>query len=117
MDNPLDNLFGFLKDLKNYSSRLVLTYRAPGLVVDTARVSDGDHPYETAVAHPDYDQGKLIIVEAYDTEADARAGQARWVKIMSTAPLPEELEDCANSAVAQLLRAAGDRLVFPRKPK
>jgi hypothetical protein len=93
------------------------TYDTDGLYVDTAAVSDGDHPYETAVAHPDYNDGEMIIVEAYDTKKEAQVGHVKWVERMTT-NLPEELVDCANSHISQMIDAlAPDKMRFPRKTK
>ena len=55
-----------------------------GLIVDTCGgINDSEHEYETAVAHPSYNNGEWIIVEGYDTEEDALNGHNKWVKIMT----------------------------------
>jgi hypothetical protein len=89
----------------NYEERMVARYGpdASGLCVDTASVTDGAHPYETGVEHPDFDEGRWIIVEAYDTREDALAGHDRWVAIMTADVLPDVLVDCANSEIAGYL--------------
>lgn len=99
-------MFGFLSDFGNYEQRKVANHKAEnGSEVDTARVSDGRQPFETAVSHPDYNNDEWVIVEAYDTKELAQLGHDRWVKTMTTEPLPEELRDCANSGVQQFCDA------------
>src|SRR3989304_1644137 len=85
----------------NYEERNVDTYDENGLFIDTARVTDGRQPYETAVAHPNYNGGKMVIVEAYNTKKQARVGHNKWVKTMTAFPLPLELRDCHNSRISQ----------------
>jgi len=62
-----------------------------------------DHPptkFETAVAHPEYNDGSLIIVQEYMTEEQALAGHKRWVKIMTSNELPEQIEDVSSAIAA-----------------
>lgn len=87
-----------------------------GLIVDTVGgISDSEHSYETAVAHPEYNDGKWIIVEGYDTEKDARAGHEKWVKTMTADNLPNELRDVSTATVAELAEALGSE--FRRAPR
>jgi hypothetical protein len=106
-------MFDFLLNPPNFEVNNVAHFEENGVVVDTCRVSDGLKPIETGVRHPGYNDGKWIIVEAYDSEEDAQMGHKRWVKKMTTAPLPRRLRDCQNSEVAQLLPAKS--LIYPRK--
>ena len=105
-------MFDFIQDFGNYQDRVVGRYDGDGTMVSTARVSDGSHPYETAFQHPDYNDGKMVIVEAYDSKELAAEGHARWLKIMIDGPLPDCLIDCHNSEISQLLPEEK----FPRKP-
>ena len=87
-----------------------------GFFVSTAAVNDGAHPYETAVKHRDYDDGKMVIVEAYDDRKDAEAGHERWVETMTADELPPELRDCLNAEIAQVCGALDpEGMVFPRR--
>jgi hypothetical protein len=97
-------MFEFLFDYGNYDDRCVGRWDSKDgrRLVSTARVSDGRKPYETAFQHPDYNKGKMVIVEAYDSKESASAGHAKWVKIMTKGPLPKALTDCCNAGVAQL---------------
>jgi hypothetical protein len=110
------NIFDFIKDAGNYPQRNVDRFEdGHGLIVDTARVSDGVLPFETAVSHPSYvDRGKWVIVEAYATRDESRVGHAQWVAKMQ-GPLPDKLVDCANSAICDILKRMGDKLEFPRR--
>lgn len=109
-------MFEFLNDFGNYDERKVdHTELEGGAQIDTARVSDGRQPFETAVSHPDYNDDKWVIVEAYDTKEDAQKGHDRWVKTMGTDPLPTELKDCSNANISGFVEALGGDMVFPRK--
>lgn len=114
-------MFGFLADAGNYADRKVDQWISDDnkRMVSTARVSDGAKPFETAFEHPDYDEGKMVIVEAYDTREAAMEGHGRWLKVMIDGPLPDELVDCCNSEVSQIIASMNDdgRLAHKRIPK
>jgi hypothetical protein len=101
--------------MASHEQRVIGTYEGEDFIVDTAAVNDGTHPYETGVQHPRYNPGGWVIVEAYDTEVQAYEGHDRWVKTMTTQPLPDELVDCANSLIAQLQVELCGIKRFPRK--
>lgn len=105
-------MFEFLQDAGNYEDRRVGRFDEGDLMVSTATVSDGDHPFETAVKHPDYNGGEMVIVEAYDTKDQAEQGHVKWVATMTADPLPGTLVDCQNAKISQLIPAAD--LVFER---
>lgn len=96
-------MFEFLADAFNYESRVVGRDDFPWGMVSTARVSDGAHPYETAVQHTGYNDGSMVIVEAYDGIEIAREGHRKWVGVMTADVLPQKLIDCSNAHVNQLL--------------
>jgi len=95
-------MFNFLGMIGNYEMRKVANFCDGILEVDTASVTDGAHPFETAVAHPDFNDGKWVIVEAYDTKEAAQIGHDKWVKKMTT-DIPDELVDCQNSQISQMI--------------
>jgi len=97
-------LFDFIQDIDNYEGRAVATYKEDGLFVDTCAVSDSDKPFETAVSHPDYNSGKLVVVELYDTKEQAQVGHDKWVHTMLNNP-PRQLTDVSTAGAAVLLRA------------
>jgi len=62
-------MFDFLNMYSTYESRKVARWEDPNssTIVDTTSVTDGKQPYETAVCNNDYNDGKWVIVQAYDT--------------------------------------------------
>ena len=109
-------MFDFLSMLGTYQDRKVARFERDGLVVDTCSVTDSDQPFETAIGHPEYNKGKLVIVAMYENEADARAGHNVWVHTMTRDDLPEELIDVSTATCAKRSNAAGQNCVFPRTP-
>jgi hypothetical protein len=109
-------LFDFLNDLDNYDDRKVDRFESDegNLLIDTCKVSDGKQDYETGIAHDDYNDGKFIIVEAYDSAKDAQVGHNKWVKIMTKGELPDELIDCGNSEISELCGAFGYEMVYKK---
>ena len=110
-------MFDFLSMLGTYESRKVARSEFDWGYISTVSVTDGDHPYETAVAHKSYNDGELVIVQAYDTKADAEVGHTEWVGRMTADQLPEQLVDCHNAVISQLAAAIGGKCSkpFPRQ--
>jgi hypothetical protein len=108
-------MFNFFMDMGNYEDRKVARFDADWGMVSTARVSDGRQPYETAVCHKQYNDDKIVIVEAYDSVDEAKKGHERWVKTMTSKRLPKELVDCCNAEVGQFAEALGAPTTFKRK--
>jgi hypothetical protein len=106
-------MFDFFSMAGTYEERKVALYNEGGLVISTAMVTDGDLDFETAIKHPDYNDGNFVIVEAYDSLSDAHEGHERWVEIMTAEPLPDALRDCQNSSVSKFLDP--EDMKFPRK--
>ena len=101
-------LFDFVLDIDTYAQRKIDRYEGKdGLMVDTCAVSDSNKPYETAVKHSAYDDGKWIIVELYATKQEAEKGHNKWVKRMTTGKLPEILRDVSTAGVTFLCDALG----------
>lgn len=99
-----EGLFDFLQDADNYEERRVARYEEDDLFISTCRVSDSTKPFETAVAHPKYNGGKIVIVELYNTEKEAQEGHARWVNTMSS-HAPRVLHDvstCTSAVIASM---------------
>lgn len=93
----IGGIFDFMQDFGNHDERKVDTYKEGDLFVDTCAVSDSTKPYETAVAHLRYNEGKMLIVELYDTKEEAQVGHDKWVKIMTAEKLPNAIEDVSTS--------------------
>jgi spermidine/putrescine-binding protein len=95
-------MFGYLDMLCNYEDRKVDRFEDENLIVDTAEVTDSDQKYETAVQHPQYNEGEWIIVECYDTKEQAQEGHDKWVKKMTKEELPHQLKDVSTAYVTEL---------------
>jgi hypothetical protein len=109
----MSNMFNFFLDMENYEDRKVDNYESGKLYIDTCAVSDGAKPFETAVEHPYYKNGKMVIVEAYDTKKEAQEGHSKWVKRMTAKILPEQLVDCQNAGLSVMLSMVDD-MIYPR---
>lgn len=107
-------MFDFFSMANNYNKRRVDHFEKGKLVVDTCSVNDGEHPYETGVSHPKYNDGDWVIVEGYDTKKDAQKGHNAWVKKMTAKILPASLKDCLNSGIAKLSNLVGCENEFPQ---
>ena len=83
------------------------TYEEGDLFIDTCSVTDTEHPYETAVGHPKYNKGDLVIVEEYDNREQAEAGHNKWVDIMTRPELPANLKDVSTSPIRTFARGMG----------
>ena len=99
----------------NYNDRVVDKFDDGNLFVSTAIVTDGRKLYETAVAHPDYNNNTMVIVECYDTKKEAQKAHNSWVASMLTEPLPTKLVDCGNSFISGLADSVGCNMEFPRQ--
>jgi len=112
----MNNLFGFLNMACNYEERVVGRYDDEDDIrfyISTAAVSDSADPFETAVAHPRYNDGELIIVETYASKELAAAGHEEWVAKMTASDLPKELIDVSTYCAANLYVETGGNMCFP----
>lgn len=109
------DFLGMSEMLGNSKDRKVDRYERGDLFVSTVYVTDGRKDYETAVAHPDYNNGDIIIVECYDTKEEAQHGHNSWVVAMRDEPLPDKLTDCVNAEISQLLESAGGEMEHLRQ--
>lgn len=110
-------MFDFFNMAGNYDLRKVAHDEEGDLIVDTAAVTDGRQPYETAVCHPCYNNGRWVIVEAYDTTQEAQAGHERWFSELKTT-LPPYLRDCCNCGLSELLDTMDEKYsLFPYTEK
>lgn len=101
-------MFNFFNMMDSYEDRKVDRYEMGDLIISTARATDSDAPYETAVSHPSYNKGEFVIVENYWNAEDAQKGHDKWVDIMNNPVLPKTLTDVSLSGVSQLLDMFGD---------
>jgi len=97
-------MFDFLDIMDNYEDRKVARFDGKNdLMVDTAMITDAREPYETAVVHSKYNNGKMIIVEMYNSKSEAKKGHSKWVKLMTAKKLPDKLIDVCTASIAELL--------------
>ena len=87
------------------------------VIVDTCYRSETGM-FETGVSHPQYNSGKWIIVEEYETREQARAGHDKWLAVMTADELPDTLVDVSTAWAAGMLRELEpDLLTFHRNEK
>lgn len=79
----------------------VARYEKDSLRVDTCGVTDSAQSFETAVQHPEYNNGKWVVVEMYTSREAAQSGHDRWVQIVTTDQLPKELRDVSTAECAE----------------
>ncbi len=110
-------MFEFIKMMGNYEDRKVDRWDSDDelKMISTAAVNDGSKPFETAVQHPAYNNGLVVIVESYDSKEDAQKGHDRWLNLMLTNKLPNALVDCGNAKIAQLIDLVGGDMAFERQ--
>lgn len=106
-------MFSFLFGLKDYECRKIDRYEDENMIIDTCSCPDGDQPFETAIVHPEYDNGRPIIVEAYESKKEAQAGHNRWVQMMTSQDLPTLLKYHSNSFISKQDEASGAQMEFP----
>lgn len=93
------SMFGFLSMAHDVDARRVQQDRIDKLFVSTMRVTDSIYPYETAIEHPLYNNGVMIIVENYNSKKAAQNGHKKWLKKMTSKKLPAKIADVGQSEV------------------
>ena len=91
--------------LGNYDARKVGRFDNDDgtVMVSTAKVTDAPSPFETAVAHPHYNDGKIVIVAYYEDKESAEKGHTQWVEKMTASELPDQLVDISDIFVTQMM--------------
>ena len=108
----LEELLRMIQMQNNYEDRKVARYEDELQIIDTAKVTGSDRPFETAISNPLYNNGHWIVVEEYATKEAAKKGHDRWVKKMTAKRLPDQLVDVSTDWI---LKAAGiKRRIFKR---
>lgn len=113
------NVRGLLGMIGNYEDRCVGRYKDDKnkICVSTVAVTDSDKPYETAIVHPRYDNGKVIIVQMYSTKDQAENGHKKWIKIMTSKELPKTIRDVSTADIAKFCDAVGGNDSWRVHPK
>lgn len=84
--------FDWLDMLGTYDARKVDNTECNGFTIDTAKVTDRDQPYETAINNSKYAHGCWIIVGWADTLEEAQELHDKTVEFYSQNE-PEFIED------------------------
>ena len=87
-----------------------------GFTIDTVKVFDNPHPYETAVIHDQYYDCDWSVIEEYDTKEEAVIGHKKWIKIFQ-GELPEFIEDISTSKYAEAIRTTEGRIIHKKDNK
>lgn len=95
-------MINFMNVIGTYDERKIDKFEEGDLIIDTCLVTDSEKPYETAISHPKFNNGKWVIVELYDTKEEAKKGHNKWVKIMTSKEFPKELNDVSSAKIAQV---------------
>lgn len=103
----MSDFFNFFDMADDYAERCVANFKKGKLTVDTCAVRDSDWDYETGVQHPEYNNGKWVIVQGYDSKKEALAGHNKWVRIMTGKNLPSHLKDVSTAGIAKFARVLG----------
>lgn len=95
-------MLDFVNMIGNYQERKVERFENKECIVDTCAVTDSTQPFETAISHASYNDGKWIVVELYPTMALASKGHRKWVKTMTADILPAKLKNVSTAFIALL---------------
>lgn len=98
-------LFDYLDMAGNHEERKVANTVIGKTIIDTCRVTDSPHPFETGIEDTDYCDG-WIIVETYDTKEQAQKGHSKWV-IAFSGTKPAQLKDVNTCNIAKFINALG----------
>jgi hypothetical protein len=93
------NMFAFLDMSDTYEERIVARYEGEDCFISTARVTDAEHAYETAVSHKAFNDGRWIVVAVWTDEEAATVGHEEWVRKMTRDALPLQLHDVSTATV------------------
>lgn len=96
-------MFNFFDMMDNYEDRKIDNYQGENFEIDTCRVTDASSPYETAIKHELFNDGKWIVIEEYDTAEEAQQGHDQWVDQLNNTPVDQlVLKDVSTSETAEL---------------
>lgn len=98
------DMFGMIS---NYEERKIANTKVGKAEIDTCKVTDVYAIAETGIKHPQYNEGKWIIVEEYHSVEEAKNGHKKWVAVFKKG-LPEELKDVSSFIFKQLADIMGN---------
>jgi hypothetical protein len=114
-------MFDFLTMIDDFDKRKVERLEAKDCdgndyILDTAQVNDcPKYPYETAFAHPSYNDGKWVIVQQYKNKESARIGHFAWADIFSSKELPDSLIQCNAGEFAEMFLGVEGEIIKRKK--
>lgn len=89
-------MFEWLNMIGNYEERKVAYTKTDNFTIDTAKVTDRQQPYETAIAHDDFNDGEWIILGWADTKEDAQKMHDSFVEYYKTHDVDEIKDACSG---------------------
>lgn len=92
-------MFDFLDMLGNYNDRKVARFDSDEFSIDTAYVTDREHPYETAIAHKKFHAGDWIILGWRDTKEEAQKYHDEMIQFFKDNPDIEYIVDVYDNVV------------------
>lgn len=90
------NLFSMMG---NYEERVVARFDSDEFSIDTAYVTDREHPYETAIAHTKFHAGDWIILGWRDTKEEAQKYHDEMIQFFKDNPDIEHIVDVYDNVV------------------
>ena len=103
----LEDVLRSYNDPRSLEERCVDRYEDDNLLVSTVTTRDRGQLFETAIKHPQYNNGALVIVQEYNTKEEAQVGHDEWVEKMTQNELPKELMDMSTCKIAELCFGVG----------
>jgi hypothetical protein len=103
-----------LGNLGNYVSRKVARKEFDWGFVSTCYATD-TKLFETAISHNKYNEGKLVIVQTYQTKQEAERGHDEWLAKIITDP--PKLVDVSGAGLANLIDLLSDDVNWRTKKR
>lgn len=82
-------LFGYMDMIGNYEERVVKNDKCADFTLDTARVTDRNWIYETAVAHSGFNNGDWIILDGCMSKEQAVEMHDKWLNKLQNEDITE----------------------------
>lgn len=92
-------MFDFLDMIGTYEDRKVDRFETDLFTIDTAYVTDREHPYETAIAHTKFNAGGWIILGWRDTKEEAQKYHDEMIQFFKDNPDIEQIVDVYDNVV------------------
>jgi hypothetical protein len=98
------------REIEEQAGRMMLTETVRGGTFKTIQHTresmeslGREKPYSTMIHSLHYTpEDEIVVVEEYDTEAEARAGHEKWKAVFHAQTLPEEIRDVSTSKASKV---------------